>query len=486
MELEEKRQYQFDGGMQNDIRSKSAKGARLIKNFDALTYPSTLKPVFSSVSGDATPTHEIANFLYAEGKLWGLGIASPAKPKIFYKDVFTTDSWSEPSNGEGTMARFTNFFTYYKSAIYGAQTGEIYKFLTSGGGFTDADLSITFTNISNGIVHSKDDILYVGYDNKIAKNNAGSWTAVALTLPTDYYITSICEYGNYIAIACAPLGTAGRTNSRMFLWDRDSSLATIAESIDWGAESLFVVDELNGELVGISYSDTRIVFKRYAGVQGAQQIMEFVGSSITLGRYKQIFNNRLYFTIAITIDGVAHYGICSFGKNLEGYYTFALEHTPNNNTDPNSSSSLQGFLNLSIINVYSGIFIAYHDAAGNPQVSKSSTTAYSHNSTFESLKIDDGDPSQMKKLVGVTVTYEPLPAAGSVTVKYKKDEETSWTTIFTDSTDNSISHSAINIEATGATLPEYKEIQIQIIATGGAAITGFSHKSEVTGKRSYN
>jgi len=44
-------------------------------------------------------------------------------------------------------------------------------------------------------------------------------------------------------------------------------------------------------------------------------------------------------------------------------------------------------------------------------------------------------------------------------VKYKIDNETSFTTFLTHDTDGAISDAAVNIESSGASLPEYKEIQ---------------------------
>lgn len=483
----ETKQVRFDGGMQNDIRSNKSNGVRLVKNADILSFPSKVKPYNSSESGNDTAAREFAAFLYANSRLYGLGVVSgTSKPKIWYKDVFTNDAWEEPSNGEGTLGRNTNLFVWYKSAIYGGQgsggTGKIWKFLASGGAFTDSESVIAFTSLSNGVVHSKDDILYFGWDNNIAKNNAGSWTNSALVLPTDYVVKSVCEYGNYLAIACAPLGSAGRQESRVFLWDRDSSLTTLSESIDWGPGTLQVLAELNGELLGITALGSRLLVKRYAGVQGAQTVLDFVfDSAITLAQSKQVLNSRLYFMLQGAIDGTTHYGVWTIGKNAEGSYVLSNDRTPNNNTDPSSQTSF-------FVATVSGVdymFIAYGASSTNDSVSKTndSSTTFSHNTTIESLIYDDGDASHTKKLIRATVTYEPLPAAGSVTLKYKVNEDSSWTTIFTDSTDNSISHTSINVESTGATLPEYKECHFQILATGGATVTGYSFESEVVPKR---
>ena len=69
-------------------------------------------------------------------------------------------------------------------------------------------------------------------------------------------------------------------------------------------------------------------------------------------------------------------------------------------------------------------------------------------------------------------------------LQYATDEDIttgSFTTIFTNTTDNSISQSNVD------SLPkEYKEIQFRIESTGNAEITGLTFKEEVTGKRNYD
>ena len=88
--------------------------------------------------------------------------------------------------------------------------------------------------------------------------------------------------------------------------------------------------------------------------------------------------------------------------------------------------------------------------------------------------------------IGVTVTNVALPSGTTITCAYRKDEETSYTTIFTNTTANSISKSAINITSSGANLPEFKEIQFRVSVTGGnGEITGIKFKFEVIEKDLY-
>ena len=85
-----------------------------------------------------------------------------------------------------------------------------------------------------------------------------------------------------------------------------------------------------------------------------------------------------------------------------------------------------------------------------------------------------------------------MPANGKVTIKYKADAETSFTTIKSNSTNNDIRTSAVNADTNDdgtpdVELPTYKEITFRIeltaqtAATTGdiGAITGLRWKSEI-------
>lgn len=483
----------FDGGIVNDIRSKENGRVRALKNFDATTYPHRLVPHRDSESGDnfgASTNHAFANFLYAESKLFGLGIVDgTSKPKIFYKTTYTDGAWTTPTNGEGTVARDTECFVYYKIGgvgyIFLGQSGRLSKFAADGSAFTDSERSISHTTIAQGLVHSKDDILYIPYDNKIAKNNAGSWTDAALTLPSDVSITSICEYGNYLAIATSHSYGV----STVYLWDRDSSLTTLAEKISWGNDYLCAIAELNGSLIGISYNSENVFYpdisvRKYDGyrlTEIAHMISSSVSTPLRTRLATQKYNQRIYFTMSLGIDGTTYDGVWSIGKaSSSPLYSLVFEYVANNDTSISSLGA--GFF---ISGDYT--FITYNDGAGNDTTSKTNDSAIytATTSVCETLKYDLDDASLSKKLIGVSVTTAPLPSAGQVVLKYKTDAESSWTTIFTNSTDNSISHSSVNIESTGANLPEFKEIQFRIESTGGAEITGLSFDCEVMDKRPY-
>lgn len=487
----------FSRGITNDVRVSDTRYAQMIKSFDAHTYAHKLVPFRSSESGDSAAStsqkQAFAIALRSAGvyKLFGLGVISgTARAEVLMKSLSTGGSsdlgdngWDTPSNNQSSAGSTSfNLFVYYaKTAlIYGARAGtNIWAFdPTSAAVWADSHQALTYTKIAQGLVHSKDDILYIPYDNKIAKNNNGSWTVAALTLPTHFYITSICEYGNYLAIACAPLSGFGK--SVVYLWDRDATLTTLSESIDWGNGVLQILEEINGYLIGISFvgsSSTalkaKLIFKRYSG--GSPVIFQELESETTFTTsdfpiFKQKENKALYFLLSIKMGGVTHQGLWKVAQNPDGNFLVTMDRNPNNDTAL-TSGTLQGFI---IVGDY--VFISYVDSSVYVLSKTDNSANYNVSATYESLKL--GNLRQNKKLRVAGVMTEAMPTAGQIILKYKKDEETSWTTIFTNTTDNNMYHEALNIESSGAELPQFREIQFQILSTGNAVVTGLYYSWE--------
>ena len=501
----------FDGGIVNDPRDPRKGVCRVSTNFDLLTNPYKITPYRNSESGDsASATSQKQNFAMALRtgsiyKLYALGVKSGTaiaevmcKDPINTADDYTNATWQSPNNNQAALgATSFDLFVYYKyttaanSRIFGALGGtRIWSCdPTSVAVFDDAGHNLTYTNIAQGLVFSKDDILYIPYDNKIAKNNQGAWTDAALTLPSHLYITTIWENGNYLMIACAPLSGIG--NSVVYQWDRDSSLATLSESIDGGEGIIKVGENIDGTNITISLSGgtsatfkDKVIFKYLSGNQ-LIQFRELVGTTSTLfPSVKQKKGNRLYFMMSIVLNGTRREGVWSIGKNSSGQLAVTHERTPNNDTALTAGTS----------NLYNFIFVgdylfqsymtssAYALSKTNNQESYEGQTAI-----YETKKYFAGDSSLKKKLIGVSVMTEPLPIAGQVVLKYRMDEETSYTPIMTEATDNSISHSALNIESSGDNLPnDYKEIDFRIESIGGAEVTCFKFKEEIIGKDIYD
>lgn len=389
----------WDGGIANDPRDAREGICRMVSNFDVFTNPRKMTPYRSSESGDSGGDNsQRQNFLIAlrtgtTYSLYAYGRQTAVnRAQVSYKnltagsgDAVDLDDagWQTDANGdEGSVATPNyNLFVYYRKTglIYGTHGGSNIwacdpSFVTA---FQGTHFAVTYTNVAQGLVHSKDDILYVPIDNKIYKNDNGSWS-IALTLPVHFYITSICEMGNNIAIAMAPLTGAVTGQSRVFIWDRDTSLTTVSETIPWEEGLLQILEIVDGYLVGISISgnsttrfNQRIVFRYLDGnnILGyrAKKLLEIVSptgqesappsastGTTALPIAKQMIEGRLHFLMQAYINGEQRDGAWSLGRVGESF-SLVHERTVNNDTALTSGT----LFGLFYVGDY--LFIAYDD-----------------------------------------------------------------------------------------------------------------------------
>jgi len=491
------KQNNFSGGISEDKRVQDWTKFSVSKNFDAFTYPRKLVPYAKMEdSFDDVSTYEIRKVIYApytagNYRLFGFGVvAGTTRAKIF--DLVPTGNldataWNPTTNGEATeAARDTNVFFYYKGFIYYWRASRyLARFdVTISVAIDESYKDVTsFANVAQPVHHPSDDVAYFFHDNIVDKLNNTTWTSNALVLPTNLKIVSACPYGNYLAIGCVTVGYSADIRSIVYLWDRDSSITTLTERIDFGEGSLAHLANLNNKLIGVinfyansslGSNNSKILIKQASG-QFALQLNEITVDTTTgtpLPRTSYVRNNVLYFPMIAQLDGDTREGI--WGVNENGKVTLEIGQ--------DAITAILGIYatgNLWWVAFYSGAYKLYH-------IDDDSAYSTTIPAVFETLIINGGDSAKTKKLLAVSVSTEPLPATASIVLKYRINEETSWTTIFTNTTDNSISHSSVNIEATGVNLPEFKELQLRIESLGGAILTGWKAKMETISKDIYD
>ena len=481
----------FDGGVSNDIRDETSNGFQLTRHFDIFTSPKKLSPYRSTEadtndgsSATGMEQYEIKNFVYGSDlRLYGLGRqTSFSRPKIFYKGLVDSGNWTLPVTAQGSSG------VVYGSFIEWGTTKALWMFSgatnvskwTIDSTFTDTVATVgTITTVAQS-VKAADDNMYMFYNNKVVRvTPGGTVTDAVLTLPASGRITSACNYGSYMAIAWVDgvlAGSVGR--SYLYIWDLVSS--DVSERVDWGdGVSSLVVGNLNGTIIGISdnwasnslaFSGGRIYVKAYSG--GNPQIIKEIknissvitGSLITIPIIK---DNRMYWAMNVQLQGMTSVlsGIWAVGKNSAGNYVVTLDTIE----EAMSNSFFTGFIMIADYTI-----MAY---GGSGKITKTDDVAnFSFTSIYDSQIFSTSKDT--KWLREVWCTFEKLPSAGQVVMKYKKDEETSFTTLFTESTDNAVKHECVNIESTGAQLPQFREIQFRIESTGGAVITGFGFNQE--------
>lgn len=484
---------QFDGGIADDVRQASANSFQIAKHFDIFSNPKRLTPYrsFEADTNDGSTAtgmkqYFVRDFVYASSsaKLYGLGQTGAGLTKVVSKADATTGNWTLDASSEGNAAVQNGCLVEYKDYLWGFQgTTQVFKWglLSGTPSITNTAGTVgTITSVAQGVI-AKDDNLYLPYNNKLARvTSGGTVNDAVLTLPTNFKITSICNYGNYLAIACAPISTFNGT-SKVFLWNLTST--DVQEAIDWGEGELRVLETIEGMLVGITdrYLNNAtgagrgsMIIQTYSGgvPQVVKEVFTLALSGKTMPISKAVKNNRLFFSAKImtnTAGTTYNEGIWSFGRKNVGYnYALNLDLIDENV----STSGIQSF------GAAANFFFIAHSNDGSIDKTNDAAT-YAFTSIYESQMYDFGDTCSDKRLESVCVYFRKLATGEAVTAKYRIDDATSWTTIGTDSTGDDKSRTFLSIEATDTNFASGREYEFRFESTGGAEITGYDLKATI-------
>lgn len=339
---------------------------------------------------------------------------------------------------------------------------------------TVANTSATISSVAQGII-AKDDNGYIFYNNIVVRvYPSGTVQDQALKLPTNLKITSACNFGNYMAIGCSPTSTYNGV-SKVFLWNLYSP--DVQEVIDWGEGELRVLENVEGMIVGISdrYLNNAsgagrgsMIVQGYTG--GSPQVLKEVFTEklngITMPNYKAVKNNRVFFVAKIMTNTAGteyNEGIWSFGRKNSNYaYSLSLDYIDENVT----TSGIQSFGSAG------NFFFISHSADGS--IDKTDDTAtYTMTSVLETQVLNFSSTELDKRLDSFKVSFRKMAAGESITVKYKIDGASTWTTIGTFDTDDALSHTFLREEANSVDFKSGREFKFQINSTGGAEILGW-------------
>lgn len=483
----------FSGGISDDPREENATKFQVVKHFDIFSNPTRLTP-YRSLEADAddgsTSTgmkqYDVRDFVYASAsaKLYGLGKTGGNLTKIVYKSDATTGSWTLPASSEGNGAVQNGCLVEYKDYLWGFQgTNQIFKWgvLSGTPSITNSASTTgsTITSIAQGLVF--EDYLYLPYNNKIWRaTDATTFSDAYLTLPTNIKITSLAAFGRYIAIAVAPISTYNGV-SKVLLWDGTST--EIQESIDWGEGELRILETIEGMLVGVTdrYLNNStgagrgsMIIQIYQG--GAPQVVKEVFTQALTGKTiplsKAVKNNRVFWAAKIMTNAAGttyNEGIWSFGrKNVNYPFSLSLDIIDENI----NSNGIQSF------GTAANYFFITHSSDGSIDKTNDSST-YAFTSIYESQIFDFGDVNSDKTLLSVKASFRKQASGESLTVKYRTDGATSWTTIGTASTDDTLSRTFLNIEATGLAFASGREYEFRLESTGGLEVTGLELRARI-------
>lgn len=436
-------QNKWNGGIAQDVRTHSINECESSTGFDIYTDQYSIRALPDQVaeSGSISITDVIPINFSGTTKLvgWGRKTTSDTSASFFTKSTSISTAWSQivSTSGGGNATPANGTLIEYKGDAYALTIQPNLIKFTSGTTFTTvgtAGAQNADFFVAKPFVHPEDNIMYIATTSTIATYNGTILTPNVLVLPTKWIITSLTAYGGYLAIACKPI--TGNGKSVVFLWGRDTSLSTLQGVIEWGDESLEILENYNENLIGISSKrelsgfDTINTYtysiKEYSGGSPVT-VKSFVRTdSNVLRPFKAKNRDKIYF--GFDNDNAVY----CFGKNMDGGYFVSKERyiTP-------TASSIVGTLNgISIIGDV--LFVAYTDNSTDG-LSRTDETSYALTNVYTTSinsNMDVSNRLENKKIIGIRLSYRVGVSDGnsgnsSVTLGYYVDNRSSLKTIFT-------------------------------------------------------
>jgi hypothetical protein len=501
MKIKELRKNKFDGGKVFDKRQFTPSGFAKSLNFDIHDNPSVLTPVRSyeadeSYGAGSITSSTITNFgQIGASTIYAVGHKADGTGRKLYSKSIADSAWTAVLAGNGSVAETTGgcpvpgfYIEQFNSsglALHWFVTGNAttpsastwilglnsYATPTVAVDFAKKALSLNPTFYPQGIL-GIDGNVYVSDNYKIHKAaNTGTVTDSIFTVSQNFAITSLALYGNYLAIAIY-----GQGKSKVLLWDYASAQAS--ETIDWGEGALIVLENIEGQLVGITdkYINSTL-FSSATGGNGSMQVKVWGGGSPTsvnevralgvtsgaIKQFKYVKSGMLYWYAKIPLDNTGtefEEGLWTFGRRISSQpFSLVLEREI-------AGTSFEGFWGI-------GNYL-YLPNSGDGSVDRTSSSAtYGLTSIYETEIINDDNSNIEKNALGFSLSFEPLAANQTLAVKYRTDGDTDWTAITP-----SPSVQVGDVSSLYSLEFNFHEIEFRIESVGGAKPTGYRFRYE--------
>ena len=331
--------------------------------------------------------------------------------------------------------------------------------------------------------HPIDNTVYLGAANKVYKFDAVTYTSATVlhTFGSNFEVQSLTEFGNYLAIAVRYFGRDKK--SYVYLSNRVLPNDGAQQVIDWGEGSLVAIENIDGYIVGVSYTEdvggysTIATYKLYikvwngGEVQTVKEIETRRSDEIKIWKAKH--DNKLYFGYDTDRS------LYVVGRNELGQWFVVGDRYYN----PSGSYITGTFNGVSFVGDIA--FIAYQDGGTTGYLVRQGTgSTYSLTSYYNTTinpGMDISHRTLRKKLKSVRVAYTAEANNGTVGVGFRQDTQTASYTSIISNTEATAGEYVVHADMaeTGEGFDEGYEFQFQLTSTGNVGIKQFEYEYEI-------
>lgn len=337
--------------------------------------------------------------------------------------------------------------------VYFTYSNKVGTLLVTDDTFVESAHTLTNTNTNYGpvIYHEKQDKILIGNQDLVAQvNESGAFTAAGLDLNGKYEVRDITWRDIDVLIGATQ---TGHKFSRIFQWDGTASSWTfswfIHEEIKWmlnNQEAIYVMAGEQGRLYDFS-----------KGLKNP--IKQVPGDFSSNARFETNQNSKVMFR------GFLHFGLYEQSGTPfpVGVYTWG---TRNIRTLPEAMNSAEYVISPNkttaveigaISTDGANLFVAWKDGS-TYGVDKIDFTARFGSAFIEFLVINESREID-KSWEQFPVSFRPLPASTTVELKQARDYASSFTSVATASTDNSVDDEQ---QFSGESVDDSRVIQLRL------------------------
>jgi len=465
---------QFYGGFALDDKlGLPSQCADTSRHMDIYSEPGKLRPN-KLVSDSETGATDAAisafwaasdNKVYALGRIGGEG-ADANYTRLYVKADANAVWTTAMSDSAGTVVG--GFLREYKDYLYfwtNSNTIARYGTISSSPSFGDDQNNITVSDHYGPAIEQKD-TLFVAYDNKLASYDGTTWTDEAFDLPTGWVIESLANWGKYIVIG-GYYKSGYKDIGRLFFWDTSATSWEFAK--DCPAGKLIGIRNIGDKIVGLTFnngidSSDDAVYSIFEWIGGSVKVVKrivkkgvvLVANDITTDSELDTKGNVFYFAANI---GSTYRGLYSWGEPIPGQPAFIFDRHLRVTTETISYIKtikfIGSYLFCSLVDSSTGT-----DYVITKTINALNYSAAGDGTIYDSLVFDGGKPYMTKEIDKIILNAKPLPTNTVITLSYKVDRASSWTTIGTWTTATETQKSFHNVS--GATFDKFKELQLRV------------------------
>lgn len=480
----------FSGGITHNIRDLSdlSKCAH-VSHFDIYRdhhrmypMPGYIADMHDGSAATGMKVYGIKAFLSDSGTLFAVGTKSNGTgTKIVGKDAPTDASWDLTPLGltiEGTYTLYAGTFLAGDASnqfFVTTNAGDTFLSRHNGGTVTDNYATLDSTAALSGsekavVEFAPDALLYFTRVNTDASSINGTTIGVSAKT-TGAFLTDIQAGDEQVGL----FGYRFSPNyAQLLIWDTESLL--VDQNIEFGKGRGKALGYLSGTWVGIvdenlasgdtSYNEEqngKYAFAvKYANGGSAETLVRIYGKTNTNGKVMPCrgkYNDAMLFEARVPTDAggtTFKEGIWAVGKSSAGIPSLSLL------LDTAELGSIEAYYTFGDHH-----FFAHAGDGSISRLDNFTSGTYDVAAVYETLFYGADTPNE-KTLNGISVITENLPASGSVVVKYRTDENDSWTTLGTSSTTGTQVHSFTRTSS--GPIGNFTEIQFRVEVTGNAPV----------------